>query len=220
MAMAKVAALASFAARWSTAAAKSSGATAWSTQPTASASLADNRVDSMMYRSARARDDPQRGFGLPDLRAPVLDHDPEVAAQRELAASSLRVAVDGGDHRLGTALDGVVVLVQPLHRRSDLLDRIRSASVDGPEHRQVGADAEVFLIFGGEHDYAHIGIAAQFGEGRAQLLHEIGGDGIDAFAMHDNASDRAVAFDVDAFAHGQAVNRGMPPATSITAPVM
>jgi hypothetical protein len=37
--------------------------------------------------------------------------------------------------------------------------------------------------------------------------------------VHDNARDGAIAPDVDELSH-QAVNRGMPPATSITAPVM
>ena len=37
--------------------------------------------------------------------------------------------------------------------------------------------------------------------------------------MHDDAGDRPFAPDVDEHSH-QAVNSGMPPATSITAPVM
>jgi hypothetical protein len=37
--------------------------------------------------------------------------------------------------------------------------------------------------------------------------------------VHDDSGDRALPIYVDACTH-QAVNKGMPPATSITAPVM
>src|SRR6266545_547780 len=57
-------------------------------------------------RAAGAGDDPERRLRLADARAPVLDHDPEVTAQRQLAAAAERVAVDGRDDRLGAALDG------------------------------------------------------------------------------------------------------------------
>src|SRR6266849_3953741 len=108
--------------------------------------LADQAGQSL--RPAGAGDDPERGFGLPDLRAAVLDHDPEVAAEGELAS------------------------------------------------------------------------AAELVERASKLRHEVLGDRVVSFAVHDNARDRAVAPNVGELTHGYAVKRGMPPATSITAPVI
>src|SRR5438094_2161724 len=72
-----------------------------------------------------AGDDAQRRLGLADLGAPVLDHDPKVAAKRQLAAAAERVAVDGRDHRLRTPLDGHEVVVHPAHEQRDLVGGVR-----------------------------------------------------------------------------------------------
>jgi hypothetical protein len=129
------------------------------------------------------------------------------------------VAVDGGDHRLGTSLDRREVIVHPLHESADLVGRVRRAAVDAAQDPQVRADAEVLLILGGEHDHTHGRVVTKFVECRGELLHEVLRDRVEAVAMHDDAGDRAFAFDVDEISH-HAVKRGMPPATSITAPVM
>src|SRR5262249_9963577 len=53
--------------------------------------------------AAVAGDDAEAGLGLPHPRR--LPEDADVAAHRDLAATPQRVAIDGGDHRLGKALD-------------------------------------------------------------------------------------------------------------------
>src|SRR6266581_3937102 len=170
-------------------------------------------------RAAGSGHDAERRLGLADARAPVLGHDPEVAAEGQLASTALRVPVDRGDNRLRAVLDGVVVLVDALHERFDLVRRVWRCAIDRPHRRQVRADAEVLLVGRGQHHGPDRLVLAQLREGRAQLRHQVLGDGVDLVAMHDHARNGAVAFDVDELAH-QAVNRGMPPATSMTAPVM
>ena len=109
--------------------------------------------------------------------------------------------------------------VHALHERRDLRLGVRRFAVDGTERRKVGANAEVLFVLGCEDDGADAGVGAELPEDPGQLGHEVLGDRVVAFAMHDHARDRAVAPDVDELAH-QAVKSGMPPATSITAPVM
>src|SRR5258708_6510507 len=51
-----------------------------------------------------AGDDPEVDLGLADGGPAVVDHDPVVARERQLAATSQRVAIDRGDHDLGRLL--------------------------------------------------------------------------------------------------------------------
>src|SRR5450759_2167838 len=166
-----------------------------------------------------ARDDPERRLGLADPRPPVFDHDAVVTAQGELASAAKSVTVDGRDHRFGTSLDRGEMLVHALHECADLTGSVRRAPIDAAQHAQVRAYAEVLLVVGSKHDDAHGPVVAKLVEGRRDLLPQLFGDRVEAVAMHDDSGDGPLAPDVDELAH-QAVNRGMPPATSITAPVM
>ncbi len=76
-------------------------------------------------------------------------------------------------------------------------------AIDPGEHRQVGLDAEVLLVFGCEHDHPRCGVFAELGESRRELRHQVLGDAVVAFSMHDHARDRAIALDVDANAQSR-----------------
>src|SRR6267378_1973760 len=86
--------------------------------PMAAASGALRRIDSKIIsvarpshearqalRSTGTRDQPQVGFGLADRGAAIVDHQPVIAGERQLAAAAQGMAVDCGDQWLREALD-------------------------------------------------------------------------------------------------------------------
>ena len=87
--------------------------------------------------------------------------------------------------------------VHPLHEGRDLVRRIRRLAVDGAEHRQIRAHAEILLVVGGEHDRTRFGVITEDGERGSQVLHQVLGDRVVAFATHDDTRDRAFPPDLD-----------------------
>ena len=110
-------------------------------------------------------------------------------------------------------------MIHAPHEERDLVGGVWRLPVDPGQRREVGPDAEVLLVLRGQDHDADRRILADLLEGGRELLHQVFGDRVVAFAMHDDTRDSPAAFDVYKFSH-QAVKSGMPPATSITAPVM
>src|ERR1700674_5392773 len=111
------------------------------------------------------------------------------------------------------------MVVHALHEGADLVGRLGRGAVDAPQHAEVRPDAEVLFVVRGEHYNSHSGVLAHLVESRSKLQHQVLGDRVEAVAMHDDAGDGPLAADVNQLTH-QAVNNGMPPATSMTAPVI
>ena len=113
-------------------------------------------------RSAAARNESQRDFGLAKFR--VLDGDPDGAGHRRLAAAAERKAIDGCDHRLAEILDEIE------HLLSETAGLFGFDRRDMRELADVGAGDEGFVAGSGQDDAAHRGVVPRILEGRAQVL--------------------------------------------------
>ena len=124
------------------------------------AALADQPRQSL--RSAAARNESERDFGLAELRG--LHRDPDGAGHRRLAAAAERKAIDGRDHRLAEILDEIEHL---LPEAAGLLCLERR---DMRELADVGAGDERLVAGAGQDDAAHRSIVSRILEGGPQIL--------------------------------------------------
>jgi hypothetical protein len=129
------------------------------------------------------------------------------------------MAVQPGDHRLRAGLDRAEAAPALAHHLEDLVLRVGRGAVHPAHRAEVGADAEVAVVGALQHHHPAPGIRPELLEGLLQLAHQVRRDRVVAVARHHHPGHRAFSPDLDQLAH-QAVKRGMPPATSIAAPVM
>ena len=113
-------------------------------------------------RSAAARNESQRDFGLAEFR--VLHRDPDGAGHRRLAAAAERKAIDGRDHRLAEILDEIE------HLLSEAAGLFGLERADMRELADVGAGDERLVAGAGQDDAAHRGVVPRILEGGPQIL--------------------------------------------------
>jgi hypothetical protein len=123
----------------------------------------------------------------------VLRREAQVAGQRRFEAAAQGEAVDGGDHRPGNGLEGiegaVEVADQPVGIRLDLAD--------------LGAGGEDPVV-PGQHHRLEFGIGGQAFDVIAELVEQLGRQGVHRRAVEPDELDAVVApLCCDEFGHGR-----------------